>query len=311
MTKRKQKISNPKKTGRIRHNNVSAALIDEMCSVSDPFCKHAIGAKHPAGTSTQTVTFYSDQLYPVVTNSDGEAVVFIRPSSDTDVAAFPTVAGNNYTVPAAFSIGVLAPDYISTCRVVSAGVKYLPNIAATSQPGYLAGKLFMNDEDVLGVTETAIELSVHADFADRANKGFTYVFPSADEHEFKPVKVSGANNESSNGILGFYVNSVPSSTVGFVRIVVHYECEIDRLDGAHMATFGMGSKSPHNPFLWQWYRQQATAGFSALRDSEFANGVKQSAAAFARAAGVYTVRKGVQYAVAAAFPQTAPLMIAN
>lgn len=70
--------------------SIMKSNVEQVCGLSDPFCKHAIGAKFPDDSSSRTLAFSHRGLTTITTDPGGYAAVMWNPTYSNYPIAYPT-----------------------------------------------------------------------------------------------------------------------------------------------------------------------------------------------------------------------------
>jgi hypothetical protein len=205
-----------------------------FCSVTDPFCKHANGAKSPYGSRQQTVSYTIRGVVDLTTPASGLVSILFRPVCGLLGYQFDTPATTDWTVPASYTQSSGAhPNFIEQTRVVSAGIRWWNTIPATQGGGTVVVVPIPDDNDIVGFGGSIPWSSLHnspgVEITDIREAG-SYVFQQVDvpkAQEFTDVTSSGA--PQNNGYESVLLNCTgPASTrVLFVEWCLHFEGVID------------------------------------------------------------------------------------
>lgn len=111
------------------------ALAERVCSIYDPFCPAATGARYPSEFASNTMTYQSRALLPAIAGAAG-AYTFAFSPDVNPAGTIATNAANVYTFPASFSVS--DTNYttwlasVRNVRVVSAGLRFIPQQAVAN-----------------------------------------------------------------------------------------------------------------------------------------------------------------------------------
>lgn len=106
--------------------------VHAVCSITDPFCQHANGAKYFVESSSRTLTFQNHFRHSIATDAAGYASVMITPGYNVFAALGTTVGTTAYFTTYLSLAGIASP---ATYRIVSWGVK----VRKISAPLYASG----------------------------------------------------------------------------------------------------------------------------------------------------------------------------
>ncbi len=280
----KRRNTNVSRSNRRKKGKINGASITEFshlaCSITDPFCPAAFGARRPEGSNTQTITFHRDIVLPITTNVDGQAVIYVRPSHDEDSVAIPTITSGTAAAVSAMSNGGSSfPSFVSHVRVVSAGFKVWGVAAHSAAGGLVTLNHYRNDEDIMdGATKAVANFDVNSDYVGDYKEQFLYTFPYPDTDEFEAKAVSGAVNTAPQGLAVVNITGPASTTTNYIRILIHYEAEVFEISSSFQTV--PRPIKPNYPLL-QYLREHATSGVHAVSESEFGKTVKSYASQWA------------------------------
>lgn len=117
---------------------ISPSLVSDVCSLTDPFCPHAAGARLPDTNSTKTIGLAIRHKQIVSVDANGKAALLVRASLTNCFTAHTTITGTAVTTWAT-ATGVTDEtaytDNLHDYRVVSFGVRCFPVQAPTAQQG--------------------------------------------------------------------------------------------------------------------------------------------------------------------------------
>lgn len=135
--KKKNAQSKPKQRPKFQNptrHKLSVVAIEQVCSVNDPFCSAAIGAKYLDQSSVRSLAISSHGRVTVITNANGEACTAFCPSYYyVPFTNATTMTGGVATFTTAFSTATL-PN-ATAVRLVSWGVTARNIVAPLSASG--------------------------------------------------------------------------------------------------------------------------------------------------------------------------------
>lgn len=120
------RTTNPKVSSQLSRH------VHAVCSITDPFCQHANGAKYFVESSARTLPFQNHFRYTLATNSEGYGSVIITPGYNV-FTALGAMTGGTAAYTTYLSTGGIASP--ATYRIVSWGVK----VRKISAPLYASG----------------------------------------------------------------------------------------------------------------------------------------------------------------------------
>lgn len=205
--------------------SVRSVIAEKVCSVYDPFCPAAKGAKIPDQNSSTSFPYQTRVGFPIIVDANGAGMYWINWDPATlfnsatvvlgvTTAWFSNTAGTFYTM-----VGTSVAQW----RVVSAGFKF-----KTTQPWTTAtGSLIVSDvSQVFNAADVGQQLG-----SLQMGRAEMYPVRNADVTFTGGVRGSENNNYNANfgndpamngGILSFF-GCAPSVTVGYVEIIVNWE----------------------------------------------------------------------------------------
>jgi hypothetical protein len=239
MTKRNSNASqrNRRNTSRRYNQAGTDKLVHQICSVSDPFCSHAIGAKSPTITDVGTYHYQYTTLVPLVTGDTGWAFMTVNgggSGSDlftkwsVDTTNVVTMAGGSKPATPIISEDDHGDSFV---RIISSGAEVYDISPATGAGGDIIIHEINNIEDIVGDDHNVSQIlgNVPHIVANR-RKGATWVSRRGYEGELFG-KVEQTYKQRTSCIIA--VSGEPSTTVASVLITVHYEVQ---------PTFGFSSQ---------------------------------------------------------------------
>jgi hypothetical protein len=190
-----------------------------LCSILDPFCVHAKGARRPDGSSSSSMPYQVRQIVGIVTNATGKSKYLLVPGFGIYGYASGTLTGTTWAMPAGWtSLGNGA--FISTngaeVRIVSFGVRVISVLPATTASGYAIFGTVPNPAVSSGHEEGRVAYPEHTIRPLTAGMEFCWISKpnGAAAHSFKLVSLV-TNNMSDfdwNG-LSIEIAGGPNSTL--------------------------------------------------------------------------------------------------
>lgn len=138
---RSKKSNKPKK-----NNAVSNQLIKQVCSITDPFCAVARGARWPDSSQTPSLPFQMHAMVPLTTDANGTRSLAFIPGWFFNYATNTSVSGSNYVfdIMSNMNSSTLMPNNV---RLISAGLKlHCPTPSLTTQ-----GLVYIRQFPITGV----------------------------------------------------------------------------------------------------------------------------------------------------------------
>lgn len=233
----------PRRTRVSARPTASTALVNRaatgVCSVTDPFCQHAEGAKwqSPAASDAPSIPYIAKGIVPIVTGNTGSNYIVFVPTVAEYVGGGAKVDVEPVTYPAVGALvddGTLSTGLSSTihgnapmkARIVNAGFRVWDAAPATSAGGYL----LMHQIDYGDwATDTYASTVIHNTdpnmLLDRRKGGhFIAQRVNAEADQFTAVTSTPKNAETtgwSNCVV--VCTGEPNITVAYMEWVIHFE----------------------------------------------------------------------------------------
>jgi hypothetical protein len=242
-------------------NNVK--LVEDLCGVSDPFCKHAYGAKSPDAVHAATIGYTLRHSGTLTTSTIvPQSLIFFRASvSSENIYRNQTLAASSFPATTQTNIGVgTHPSFVQRARIVSAAVRVWPVYAMTASQGVMS-VIPINDDDALfdGAAHTFADLQSSSDA--HLGKMEEFQFNLTPLHDgaldFKEV----SNNITVTGDVQDWTSLLliadGTATTLYLawEIVIHYEGIVDATDGH--AIGNLESKQDHVGLVKHFMIEQA------------------------------------------------------
>jgi hypothetical protein len=292
----KQRKRNPyrrKRKNGGRRTDIAAQAVNDVCSVTDPFCHHAEGAYDPKGTSRFTIPFTQRGVNALSTDAvDGIAMGAFGCGFSTALAT--TVSGDTLTVTNfALTTGTI-PDFVNEARVVSAGVRWWCPLAATSAGGLLAVvpiQDWNNGDWGTGISYDVLLNTPGTQIFPLRSQG-EYIFSRTDApaHHFKDASANREENNDWDGVVFIAIGETSVQCIN-VESIYHLEGTVKSTEG-----IAIGSKgSPTNPLALSATKSRNFYGVFEGTGKAVANQLKSMATQYTQSA----LRAGVSYGVSA------------
>jgi hypothetical protein len=204
---------------------VSKQAIETVCSVTDPFCPHADGAKWIETQGAASFGLGLRQRVSISTNSNGKGALVFAPSSDDMFANSVTVSTNTITF-AALTGGssvldaMVTAGYVDEVRVVSAGCFWYDTLAATAEGGYVLATEYDDYSPLIGTTYNCGTFGQgNRDYSDNLRKQGAWISrPTKDSaYEFSPLTSAGTGGTNDRTCLVLTIAG-PDSTNGVLHV---------------------------------------------------------------------------------------------
>lgn len=255
------------------------SLVPVVCSITDPFCPEAAGAKWPDGTIYKTVPYQNRFTISGTTGATGSAVVWLSPGLYYNYAT-NSPAASTVTWPNAFSIGGATPTGWQYGRIVSAGCKVMPTVSMTNSSGYFVCNE-ITEYAAGGASSTIGAMSDVQIMTQPMNQG-EFVWISRAGPQGHVFRAPGGNTEfgtSSGDRTALMIQLVggPASTAAFtVEVIVNWEFTFSAQDAMNpIAT----NSPPTNPTLQRASEAVQNAVGSFVKGNQDKIGVVVEAAA--------------------------------
>lgn len=185
MPKKNVSRNRQKKPRRTRAKGVAkrapahSALTNTICSLADPFCPGARGSRWPDGNGARTVAVTFEGLYPIQTDTNGNAGVILSSATGVQLCRLQGIdISSGVAAGTIFSKWEGYDDWAgqaSEFRIVSAGVR-MYSVAS-----------MMNSQGIMRCIEVPSESANFSDVTENSSI-YSYAYTELDE---KPVKDSG------------------------------------------------------------------------------------------------------------------------
>jgi hypothetical protein len=215
------------------------AHVQSACSILDPFCVHAKGARRPDGLGTNTLPFQVRQLVGITTGAAGARRYLIVPGCGVYGYSFADPAAGTITMPATWTTlgnGSFISTNASEVRIVSFGVRMLSVLPATTSSGYVIVGTVANPTISQVQAEGRVTYPEHSLRPLTAGSEFCWVSKptGAGAHAFRPV--SGLANNMSDfdwTALSIEIAGGPNSTLCFMaEVIVNVELTLKESESA-------------------------------------------------------------------------------
>lgn len=266
---------------------VKSTLTHAVCGITDPFCRHAIGAKYPDFSPIRTIPYSYRGMTTMTSASDGAQLWMWHPSFSYQ--PFTQVeARSGSTAISWINFGTFAPIAgITQYRIVSSGFTLKRICAPLTTSGTLSIRSWPSAEgsSLTVVDGLSYSASTTVDIPIQDCKEVAFITNHSTRRPEHLVDES--SDEPSVGLFrdnGFcpatvFISGAPISTAIFsIQIVIHYEIVLeDSSNLAQLATL----PPPANEAL-----TSAAAKVTSSAKSIFSNGVKAASDYVVKKAGV-------------------------
>jgi len=218
----------PNGRGAINATNKVRGDVVHTCSITDPWCPHATGAKLPDSDSSRSVPITLKFMLPASTDANGAFAKTISPSLAAHFTGSTTITGGAVTVwGAATSVSdyaAIAAEFASY-RIVSMGVRVYSVLAPTAQSGFI--RFITNPHPVTGAAYTYTG-GLHESLSQYATAGCDahWVAKPVGADYLTYVDIAARPSWDELIVIG---EGLPASTSGACQfeVVMHLECQID------------------------------------------------------------------------------------
>lgn len=276
----------------------NAKLVEDLCSVSDPFCEHAYGAKAPDPTRAPTVGYTLKAAGTLVTSASAPIDYFFVRASRSSLNYIEIGTGLDTDFPATSSLTESVgshPDFIEKTRVVSAGVRLWPVYAMTAVQGLLS-VIPINDDKALfdNAVHTLSDLQSTQGSSIGPMKEMQFnLSPLENEASFfQSTSTSGsvaAIEQDWSSVLIALTGTASTEFMAY-EIVIHYEGIVSSTSGS-----SLGAMSPNstNSKLVREYMYNMASKWGGLIYGQRQNAVKVLIGAAKAAASSPTFRRAI------------------
>lgn len=201
------------------------SLVEKVCSNYDPFCQAARGAKLFDENTAPSLTYSSRDVFPLTTNANGVALVWFNGSPSNTWATATVVAGavTAWTAAQSTFYNNVTLAGLARWRTVSGGIRYMTTQAWSTATGHMIVTETTESLDVAVVGQVAGSLTLGplAHTIPLRDAQFTCVQRQLGMNA-KTYKEATSHNPYYTGFT-VYANGTPSTTIGYIEVVVNYE----------------------------------------------------------------------------------------
>lgn len=262
-------------------------LVPAVCSIFDPFCPQAAGAKWPDGTIYKTLTYQNRFTVTVTTGAGGAAVIWVVPGLAFNYATNSPAAGT-VTWPSTMSLGGTSPANWQFGRVVSAGVKVIPTASMTNTSGYFVVTEIM--EFAAGGASSSVGAMSDVEMYTQPASGGEFCWVSRAGplgHTFRRLDANTTyqTDTADRSCLMVTLVGGPASVAAFAaEVTVNWEYYFTAQDAMNLAAT---PSPPANTFLTRASEsvQNAVGSFVKGNQDQFGRVVEMAAGRVLRAGG--------------------------
>ena len=312
MTQRKNKRKNNKRRSAPRrkgYSSLSTKTVNDLCAVSDPFCKHAKTVA-PYGTNSYTIAFQKKTVFNVTTSAYGSSYSLFRASESIYNYHTQSPVSSDFVGISAYDAGLgTYADLVADVRIVSAGLHWHSLLPSTSTGGNLVIIPVADDNQLLDGNNHDFEDLYNSPgtiVTDIRDPG-TYVLPVGDKtmaRKFK-TKVQNGNviTDMGHEAVLLYTEGPASTNVLTFEFVINYEGIIDTT----ISNMSLGSPQVPRPLAIQYAGEVANGYFQgALQRTQ--KSMKERAIAYARKWSERFFKAGIEHYLPPANPNTPMIM---
>jgi len=219
------------------------------CSILDPFCTHAKGARRPDGMGSQSMPYQSRQIINVATNAAGAAKIWICGLNGVFGTMAGITNGANWDTPAGMTVfpgSAFIQTNAGEVRLVSMGARVMSTASATNSQGFVIMGTINNPPYSQVAQPSAIV--TYAEHSLRPlTAGFESVWISkptgANAHDFRAVStITTSSTDFDWSTLVVEIGQGPVSTnVLMIEVICNVEFTISQ---ATVATSGLAQLIP-------------------------------------------------------------------
>lgn len=285
----KKKNRNKQNKSRRNTNSGSAArvkaLTNELCGVSDPFCKHA-RVVSPVGTRANTITFSMKESITITTDADGFKFFALRAvgSSASQSLKDSYNASGDFPATSAWQSSTYTfPSYVSDLRPVSAGVRWFSLLPSTSTGGTVWTIPISDDKMLMdnAVHSAANLYNSPGVVQSSIREPGTYVLPLQDASQLVTFVASSTSTSTYTdhpfGDVLIRFSGPASTNVVQLEYIINYEGLIDSAGSAN----NFGVAHPERPIPLQ-YLKSVVGGYVAGSADKVEKTLKDKAFGFAK-----------------------------
>jgi len=233
---------------RSARSTIRLSLVKQVCSMLDPFCPEAKGARLPDGGGSRTFTYQSRQVNSLVSGHLGKVGLQIYTPATTSAGYFGSTtdnASNQVTVMSALLNSdpqlATALASASAARIVSAGIRYWSTQPSTATGGLVVvtvGDDFTQliNKSGLTIDPTVVSGVGATSMTFDSRKEFTVVLAPKDtqsnmfQRTTNPTATSNPYYPFEQVAVGFKTANI-DETIGFIEYIINYEYEVLSTNG--------------------------------------------------------------------------------
>nr|WRQ65305.1 hypothetical protein [Tolivirales sp.] len=207
---------------------INPAIYHQLCSITDPFCAAAKGARWPDSNASPTIAVTLQGIVPLITDTNGNAAVSFGPNPITGYQTF-TVNNTSGNLTAADNGSYNGYDQfpgVSEYRLVSGGVQIFSTASLQTSSGMLRAIEVPSVESQIFEDLNAYSYDYtrsHDKPVREFGSLFQYLRPgSTESRNFEQFVPSTSTQDWTTALLTV-TGGQPETTVALVYYVFHYE----------------------------------------------------------------------------------------
>lgn len=250
----KKKKSNRPRGSPSSGSAASTQLVRAVCALTDPFCEASRGVRFPDYTSQPTVPFHVEDVFTIVSDSNGVKGVVVFPGFPYPVLN-GTIASGTWTGTTAYNTysnitTTFANNNVYKFRCVNFGVHIVPIAASTANSGFIMAQELTEMPAVSSTLSSPTTSGGKCALMSAKSGGMTWVSqpagPGAMNFETVGTTTSTPSNTQDWTSLFIQVSGAPASTSMFaVRIVANFELVMDPQNAVN----SIAVSTPPSPLL--------------------------------------------------------------
>jgi hypothetical protein len=239
---------------------VRASLAQQVCSISNPFCPEARGARWPDNSHMRSLGYSRVFTQPLATFADGTGGVLIAQGSTALLAfATATIGSGALTFGGGFTAWTPTDGVANKYRITSWGIKLSCTLPPLSAQGMCHVRLYSNQSGAnfttINVTDDACEELIDIPIARLVEEDL-FVIPmpiGLEARQYRTLNASGtfANYQNigwQQVVIGITGGAASSSEV--LKAYIYVNAELIPGEGASQAVYAM-APPPDSPSVRQ------------------------------------------------------------
>lgn len=239
---------NPNPRGGLAITSKTAAKVEKVCAMSNPFCSSAKGARIPDDDSAPSMGVQIVQRYHLGTDANGKAAFQLRPGLTASTGTASTITGDVVTTWGALSSLKEYSALINSFgqyRIVSYGARVYTTLAPTNQSGSV--RFVTTGANLLDGVDMESSFWVETSAAPVANLDHRWI-GKPQGTEWKTYIALGSHADYTR--FAFYVSGAPPSATDSFVVELYFNIEVTpKLDTVVAGAAQSGE--PHDPHAIQ------------------------------------------------------------